>query len=129
MTFLTPNQTTLVLTALPSMHRPGVVHRFFEQSEMFGVEFGSAEEWLQSYGNDLDNVEAVYRLDLSMSSSPTNVSEEVASAWLDLNPYAKAAEFPPIVENSTAARPYQLAIDRDGAADLANDLQRDREVA
>lgn len=129
MTFLASNQTILVLTALPSMHRAGTVNRFFEQSEMLGSEFESAEEWLSAWQCDLDNVEAVYRLDLAMSTAPVNVSEAVAVAWLDLNPYAKPADFPPLVENSSAARPYRLRLDADGVADLENDLQREREVA
>lgn len=129
MTFLASNQTILVLTALPSLRRVGTVNRFFEQSEMLGTEFESAEEWLSAWQCDLDNVEAVYRLDLSMAAVPVNVSEAVAVAWLDLNPYAKPADFPLLVENSKAARPSQLVLDRDSAADLANDLHRDREVA
>jgi hypothetical protein len=129
MTFLAPNQTILVLTALPPLGSRSGMARFFDQTEHFGSEFETAEEWLCAWNCDLDNVEAVYRLDLSMSAAPVNVSEAVAVAWLDLNPYARPADFPPIVENSTAARPSRLVLDRDGAADLANDMQRDREVA
>jgi len=129
MTFLTSNQTILVLTALTTFSRPGAVNRFFEQSERFGTEFGSAEEWVQAYDSDLDNIEAVYRLDLDMASAPVNVSESVAVAWLELHPYAKPADFPPVVENSAAARTSRLVLDRDGAADLANDLERERRVA
>lgn len=129
MTFLTPNQTILVLTSLPSLHRAGTVNRFFEQTDMIGAEFESAEEWLQAWNSDLDNVESVYRLDLAMASAPVNVSEAVAVAWLDLNPYARPADFPPIVEHSSIARPYCLRLDADGVADLDNDLQRERQVA
>ena len=84
---------------------------------------------MQAYDSDLDNIEAVYRIDLDMTSPPVNVSEAVAAAWLELHPYAKPVDFPPIVENSAAARQSRLVLDRDGAADLANDLDRERRVA
>jgi hypothetical protein len=129
MTFLTSNQTILVLTALPPLGLRSRVNRFFEQSDMIGSEFETAEEWVQALDYDLDNVEAVYRINLDMQSAPVNVSEQVATAWLDLNQYARTADYPPVVKTSKAARPTRLVLDRDGAADLANDMQRDRQVA